>query len=455
VSDVRLLGLDLAWQPSNASGVAVLDAKGRLLDARADVFSDAEVQRWIARWIGSRGVIAFDMPTIVNNAAGSRAAERELAACFARFHAGPYPANRGLAPFRDGGRAMRLIAWLKATYGVAEDTHVRANDARNVAIEVFPHPTHIRLFDRAAIFRYKKKSGRPWPLVWDEWAAYRAALGSLATADPPLSLGNFALPVRIAARGREYKVWDDTLDAITCAYTAAYVYRWGTGSHVEIFGTLKDGYIMVPKPPSVSPPSKQGTIMTVSTATKPKNSKPFMTDIQTLRDRARQNLEKGAVTDTYEGDVKQAIELLQGALATEIVCVLRYTMHAVAATGIASEGPKDEFLQHAKEEQGHMMEIAERINQLGGTPDFNPEGLATRSASEYGKTEADLVEMLKENLIAERIAIDHYRELINYFGAKDSTTRTMLEGILAVEEEHANDMHDLLVAHEGKPFIKK
>jgi len=188
-----------------------------------------------------------------------------------------------------------------------------------------------------------------------------------------------------------------------------------------------------------------------TTATK----QPFLTDIKELRKRARLHLDKGAITDTYGGDVKQAIELLQGALATEIVCVLRYTMHAVAATGIASEGPKDEFLQHAKEEQGHAMQLAERINQLGGTPDMNPAGLASRSASEYGEQDLDLVEMLKENLIAERIAIDHYRELINYFGAKDSTTRTMLEGILAVEEEHANDMHDLLVAHEGKPFIEE
>ena len=188
----------------------------------------------------------------------------------------------------------------------------------------------------------------------------------------------------------------------------------------------------------------------------PKGSdQPFLTDIKTLRDRAKKNIQDGAVTDTYGGDADKAIELLQGALATEIVCVLRYTMHAVAATGIASEGPKDEFLQHAKEEQGHMMLLAERINQLGGTPDFNPKNLETRSASEYGEQELNLVEMLKENLIAERIAIDHYRELINYFGANDSTTRTMLEGILAVEEEHANDMHDLLVAHEGTPFIKK
>jgi bacterioferritin len=183
--------------------------------------------------------------------------------------------------------------------------------------------------------------------------------------------------------------------------------------------------------------------------------KPFLTDVTTLRKNARAQIAKGAITDTYEGNVQTAIDLLQGALATEIVCVLRYTMHAVAATGIASEGPKAEFLQHAKEEQGHMMQLAERINQLGGTPDFDPKNLVSRSASQYGPSEANLVEMLKENLIAERIAIDHYRELINYFGVKDSTTRTMLEGILAVEEEHANDMHDLLVSHEGRPFIKK
>jgi bacterioferritin len=194
-----------------------------------------------------------------------------------------------------------------------------------------------------------------------------------------------------------------------------------------------------------------------TTAKAPKGAvdRPFLTDIETLRKRARERIAEGAITDSYEVDVEKAIELLQGALASEIVCVLRYTMHSIAATGIASAGAKAEFAQHAIEEQGHMNQIAERINQLGRTPDFNPANLATRAASQYGPANATLVEMLKENLIAERIAIDHYRELINYFGAKDSTTRTMLEGILAVEEEHANDMHDLLVAHEGKPFIKK
>jgi bacterioferritin len=196
----------------------------------------------------------------------------------------------------------------------------------------------------------------------------------------------------------------------------------------------------------------------VTTATKGSQNgaeTPFLTDIETLRKRARERIADGAVTESYGRDVKRAIDLLQGALATEIVCVLRYTMHAIAATGIASDGPKEEFAQHASEEQDHMNQIAERINQLGGTPDFDPANLATRAASQYGPAKATLVEMLKENLIAERIAIDHYRELIRYFGDGDPTTRTMLEGILAVEEEHANDMHDLLVAHEGKPFIKK
>jgi bacterioferritin len=181
-------------------------------------------------------------------------------------------------------------------------------------------------------------------------------------------------------------------------------------------------------------------------------SKPFISDVKTLRERARKNIAGGGVTFTYQGDPKKTVEILQSVLATEIVCVLRYTMHAVAATGISSEGVKAEFMQHAKEEQLHMNEVAERINQLGGKPNFNPEGLATRAASEYG-TAGNLIEMIKENLIAERIAVDHYRELIRYFGNDDPGTRTMLESILTVEEEHANDMHDLLVAHEGHPML--
>src|SRR5271154_4966063 len=178
------------------------------------------------------------------------------------------------------------------------------------------------------------------------------------------------------------------------------------------------------------------------------NNQPFITDVKELRARARTSLEKGAITPAYQGDVNQTIEILQAVLATEIVCVLRYTMNAIAATGISSDSVKEEFEQHAKEEQGHMREVADRINQLGGTPNFSPEGLLSRSASEY-VVGANLVEMIKENLVAERIACEHYRELIRFFADKDPTTRVMLEGILVNEEEHANDMHDLLVAHEG------
>jgi bacterioferritin len=183
-----------------------------------------------------------------------------------------------------------------------------------------------------------------------------------------------------------------------------------------------------------------------------KNDQPFLSDVKTLRSRARASLEKGAVTPAYQGDVKQTIEILQAVLATEIVCVLRYTMNAVAATGISSDGVKEEFDEHAKEEQEHMRKVAERINQLGGSPNFSPEGLLSRSASQYVEG-ANLIEMIKENLIAERIACEHYRELIRFFADKDPTTRVMMEGILTNEEEHANDMHDLLVAHEGKPML--
>jgi bacterioferritin len=179
---------------------------------------------------------------------------------------------------------------------------------------------------------------------------------------------------------------------------------------------------------------------------------PFLSDVLTLRERARRNIQDGAITSTYEGDPKHTIEILQSVLATEIVCVLRYTMHSVAATGISSEDVKKEFKEHAQEENEHVNAVAERINQLGGKPNFDPAGLASRSASEYGSA-ANLVEMIKENLIAERIAIDHYRELIRYIGDRDPTTCSMLKRILAVEEEHANDMHDLLVANEGKPML--
>lgn len=184
------------------------------------------------------------------------------------------------------------------------------------------------------------------------------------------------------------------------------------------------------------------------------NDQPFLTDVKQLRARARASLEKGAVTPSYGGDVKQAIDILQTVLATEIVCVLRYTQNAVAATGISSDSVKEEFDEHAEEERHHMRAVAERINQLGGTPNFNPEGLGMRSASQYSEGPT-LIDMIKENLVAERIAVEHYRELIRFFGEKDPTTRVMMEGILTNEEEHANDMHDLLVAHEGKPMLPR
>jgi bacterioferritin len=178
----------------------------------------------------------------------------------------------------------------------------------------------------------------------------------------------------------------------------------------------------------------------------------FVEDVKKIRQRARKDLEEGAVTKNYGSNTKEAIALLNHAVATEIVCVLRYKFHAVCAVGLASESVKKEFAQHAREEEEHLDWLAERINQLGGKPDMNPEGLLARASSEYVEGET-LVDMIKEDLVAERVAIETYRDLVRYFGDKDPTTRTLLERILAQEEEHANDMHDLLVAHEGRPML--
>ena len=171
--------------------------------------------------------------------------------------------------------------------------------------------------------------------------------------------------------------------------------------------------------------------------------KPFLTDIKTLRERARRHIEKGAVTEGYTADLETVIKLLNEALATEIVCVLRYKRHYFMASGIHAEGVAAEFLQHANDEQGHADQIAQRIVQLGGAPNFSPEGLLTRSHAEYVEGET-LTDMITEDLVAERIAIDSYRDMINYFGNDDPTSRRMLEGILAVEEEHADDLVSLL-----------
>ena len=171
--------------------------------------------------------------------------------------------------------------------------------------------------------------------------------------------------------------------------------------------------------------------------------KPFLTDIKTLRERARRHIEKGAVTEGYSADRETVIKLLNEALATEIVCVLRYKRHYFMASGIHAEGVAAEFLQHANDEQGHADQIAARIVQLGGEPNFSPDGLLTRSHAEYVEGET-LIDMIKEDLVAERIAIDSYRDMINYFGNDDPTTRRLMESILAVEEEHADDLVNLL-----------
>lgn len=173
------------------------------------------------------------------------------------------------------------------------------------------------------------------------------------------------------------------------------------------------------------------------------SERPFLSDIETLRRRARQHIEAGAVTPMYQADRETVVKLLNDALATEIVCTLRYKRHHFMAQGIHAQSVAAEFLQHANEEQGHADMIAARIIQLGGEPDFDPQGLTTRSHAEYvaGK---DLAEMIKEDLVAERVAIESYTEIIRYLGDQDPTTRRIMEAILAVEEEHAEDMSSLL-----------
>jgi bacterioferritin len=177
-----------------------------------------------------------------------------------------------------------------------------------------------------------------------------------------------------------------------------------------------------------------------------KQQTPFLTDVQALRKRARQHLEEGAITAGYGADRQTVIKLLNDALATELVCVLRYKRHYFMSQGINAQSIAAEFLEHANEEQGHADQLAARIVQLGGEPDFAPDGLSSRSHSEYVEG-ASLVDMIKENLVAERIAIDSYRELVAYLGDQDPTTRRMMEEILAVEEEHADDLVDLLQDH--------
>lgn len=169
----------------------------------------------------------------------------------------------------------------------------------------------------------------------------------------------------------------------------------------------------------------------------------FISDIQEIRRRARQHIEQGAVTEGYRADRETVIRVLNEALATELVCVLRYKQHHYAASGIHAQAVAAEFLEHANEEQEHADMIAERITQLNGNPNFNPAGLLSRSHSEYMES-PDLIEMIREDLVAERIAVDSYGEIIRYLGDKDITSRRVMEEILAKEEEHAEDLKTLI-----------
>jgi bacterioferritin len=169
----------------------------------------------------------------------------------------------------------------------------------------------------------------------------------------------------------------------------------------------------------------------------------FVRDIQEIRQRAIHKMEDGAVTESYKGDVNKTIEILNEALATEIVCVLRYMHHYFMATGVHAKGVADEFKEHADDEREHADSLAERIQQLGGKPNFDPKGLLERSVSQYVEGET-LAEMIREDLIAERMVIEVYQEMVRYFGANDPTTRTLVEELLRKEEEHASDLSDLL-----------
>jgi bacterioferritin len=169
----------------------------------------------------------------------------------------------------------------------------------------------------------------------------------------------------------------------------------------------------------------------------------FVSDLEAIRRKARQHIETGAVTDNYRADRETVVRILNEALATELVCVLRYKRHHYMASGIHAQAVAEEFLEHAQEEQEHADNIAERITQLDGEPDFNPETLTKRSHSQYVEG-TSLIDMIKEDLVAERIAIDSYSDIIRYLGDKDPTSRRVMEKILAKEEEHAEDMKTLI-----------
>ncbi len=175
----------------------------------------------------------------------------------------------------------------------------------------------------------------------------------------------------------------------------------------------------------------------------PMTDKGTFSDAKTLREHARQHIDHGAVTEAYQADRAVVLKLLNTALASEIVCVLRYKRHQFMANGIHSRSIAQEFMEHAAQEMGHADTIAARIVELGGSPNFSPDGLASRSHPEYVEGET-LHDMIREDLVAERIAVESYGEMIRYLANDDPTTRRMLESILAVEEEHAEDLSGLL-----------
>src|SRR5690242_8042786 len=176
----------------------------------------------------------------------------------------------------------------------------------------------------------------------------------------------------------------------------------------------------------------------------------FVSDIKGIRKRARQHIENGAITEGYKGNRETVIKVLNEALATEIVCVLRYKRHYYMASGIHAQAVREEFLEHANEEQQHADQLAERITQLDGDPNFSPEGLVDRSHSQYVEG-TDLIDMIREDLVAERIAIETYADIIRYIGDKDPTSRRVMEEILAKEEEHAEDLRTLIESLSEQP----
>lgn len=192
------------------------------------------------------------------------------------------------------------------------------------------------------------------------------------------------------------------------------------------------------------------------TPQKNSNRGQFISDLEAIRKRARQHIEDGAVTESYRADRETVVRVLNDALATELVCVLRYKRHHYMASGIHALAVAQEFLEHAQEEQEHADKLAERITQLDGEPDFNPATLLARSHSQYVEG-TSLVDMIQEDLVAERIAIESYSEIIRYLGDKDPTSRRVMEEILAKEEEHAEDMKTLIetISHFEKQFERK